>query len=1187
MKNKLLSLLVLACAAFVSFPVMAQTWTAPVPVGSTLADDGQYYLYNTGAGQFLKNGNSWWTQASLGDDGIRFLLNDSTGVDATVSGWTIQSKTPFLSEWSGELVDKYVFMVNATEICVDMGSQGHNFWKFEDQGNKVYRFKITDADAVYGLDAEGGIYANTYVGWDGQLNADGTKASTRVVPLDNGVEGYENAALDWVLVTEDAYQAFIARKALYTQLVRAAEFPSVSTSEAGIVYTSSTATAEEITAAAEALKKDIDANMWDAATEENPIDLTHLIVNPTCEDASGWTGAVQDGGQKPNSFAYQGSTKENADKGITISKFLENWCASSSALPDKKMYQIIKNVPQGRYKLEADVVATRQNNESLQVSGVYLFADGGILQRQSVHSGNGIPEHFALDFTVLNDSIIIGFETLSTDANWVGVDNFKLSFFGKDPNAVKGALLAKISECEVNVFNQADSYYGEATATTFDAAIAAATALYADANASDDDMKAAITELDSLNFAVLKEVEAYNRLYQLWDQVSQDRISTYSAAGFDNVVEAIEDMAQDWEDAYYDRTYNTADVDSAYALLDKTIQDGVKETLNGPDGAGKELTALLNNANFDKQAGWEGSGYALGHGSAEVFNATFDIHQTLTGLPNGKYTVKVQAFYRTSDFAAAYTAWADKTENVRLFVYGNDTEKACKSLLADRQDNIRFGTAYEYGGEKGDWTWDNIDQDGKWTPNCMQSARIYFDEGLYDNEVTCVVTDGTLKIGIKCVDPVIAGNHWSLFDNFRVFYAGNSTSDYEDAIYELIEKAQTVSDQVIVTGATSKIEEAIMAGMDALSIDADACIAAIDQLREAIAYGEKSITLVEEVAKAAEEYGIKMANVTSSYTGMQDLMDEIAIKADPDMAYEFGMYFESNEEVETAIANLKSGWAMYVLFDHLSTASESNPAEATAIIDNPSFVYDNANSGEFWPAEGTANHGIYEIFNKNFDFYQTLVGLPVGYYKATVQGFYRFAGHNSTPGAEARRDSIAKGQASEPIYAYMYAENSEFIDSTQMVSIFAGASSTAVSGSGEEDMQSILGGNSPIYCPKTMEAASIYMAPVEEGGADLYHGNEVIFYVAEGVTETKIGLRKTKTQTNDWVAFDNFQLFYLGQSAPTAIEGVGADKAVAKVAGVKYYAIDGKQVVRPAKGITIVVETLEDGTVNRSKQIVK
>ena len=172
-------------------------------------------------------------------------------------------------------------------------------------------------------------------------------------------------------------------------------------------------------------------------------------------------------------------------------------------------------------------------------------------------------------------------------------------------------------------------------------------------------------------------------------------------------------------------------------------------------------------------------------------------------------------------------------------------------------------------------------------------------------------------------------------------------------------------------------------------------------------------------------------------------------------------------------------------------------------------------------------------------------------------------------------------------FYYSYSEDS-FVQAYSFVdSLDGNLFSALISSDGEEDMQSILGGDSPIYCPKTMEAASIYMAPVEEGGADLYHGNEVIFYVAEGVTETKIGLRKTKTQTNDWVAFDNFQLFYLGQSAPTAIEGVGADKAVAKVAGVKYYAIDGKQVVRPAKGITIVVETLEDGTVNRSKQIVK
>ena len=79
--------------------------------------------------------------------------------------------------------------------------------------------------------------------------------------------------------------------------------------------------------------------------------------------------------------------------------------------------------------------------------------------------------------------------------------------------------------------------------------------------------------------------------------------------------------------------------------------------------------------------------------------------------------------------------------------------------------------------------------------------------------------------------------------------------------------------------------------------------------------------------------------------------------------------------------------------------------------------------------------------------------------------------------------------------------------------------------------------------------------------------NSVTFYLSEA-GNVELGIRKDAAIANDWVIMDDFELYYLGKEAPTAIDAV-ADNA-AQGAAVEYYSVSGAKQNGLQKGINIV-----------------
>ena len=181
-----------------------------------------------------------------------------------------------------------------------------------------------------------------------------------------------------------------------------------------------------------------------------------------------------------------------------------------------------------------------------------------------------------------------------------------------------------------------------------------------------------------------------------------------------------------------------------------------------------DATFFISGASFgvgDARNGrWEGEPTIDAANCAQKWNVSaFDVNQTITGLPNGFYELRVQGFYReggskTADIAASNYAAGKSVLNAIL--YANEETTPLKSIMSeakegDAPDNNNYCTT-SLG----------------YVPQMTGGASAFFGEGLYQHALPVEVTDGTLHIGVR--KSTGAAYDWTCFDNFELYYYGTS-----------------------------------------------------------------------------------------------------------------------------------------------------------------------------------------------------------------------------------------------------------------------------------------------------------------------------------------------------------------------------------------------------------------------------
>ena len=190
-----------------------------------------------------------------------------------------------------------------------------------------------------------------------------------------------------------------------------------------------------------------------------------------------------------------------------------------------------------------------------------------------------------------------------------------------------------------------------------------------------------------------------------------------------------------------------------------------------PTGNPYDITFLIKNAGMDDTEGWSGTTPTISYSCGEYYQKTFDVYQTITGAPAGRYVFKLQGYQRPGTSTDTYSDYVAGTSNypITTQVYLGAEYVLANHIGKDAQ-STKVGTGNE--SEVGE-------SPVMYIPNNMQAAAAYFNKGLYDNsvETTLASNNQTLQFGIRGASYV--SSDWTIFDNFRLYYygGGNATQD--------------------------------------------------------------------------------------------------------------------------------------------------------------------------------------------------------------------------------------------------------------------------------------------------------------------------------------------------------------------------------------------------------------------------
>ena len=187
-------------------------------------------------------------------------------------------------------------------------------------------------------------------------------------------------------------------------------------------YAANNATVESVNAAKTALKEaqeafvkvnKIAANtaLVAGASLENPVAAPFVVNGTFDENTNGWTSTGE--------FQNKGTATNQA--GAFKGKFWENWNPDPKV---NKMYQIAECIPNGIYKLNiAAFVNTLANPNESQ----YVYANN---DKEFLTTGE--PTMYEVYTKVENNTMEFGLEQTTATANWMGIDNISLTYYGTE-----------------------------------------------------------------------------------------------------------------------------------------------------------------------------------------------------------------------------------------------------------------------------------------------------------------------------------------------------------------------------------------------------------------------------------------------------------------------------------------------------------------------------------------------------------------------------------------------------------------------------------------------------------------------------------------------------------------------------------------------------------------------------------
>ena len=1164
MKKRLLSFFALAMMVLA---VSAQSWTTPSIKLVTDQVPEKAYIYNVEQKMFLTKGGAWGNHASIKSDvSVAFLyemqaqqeggykLHCSAGANNGMLGR--QSVEDVYTDWKAQTDWGLIWDF----VAVDGGFHIRTAANDPNYGDEVNTNNDTDYNTyVLGYNPERDDLTN------GSGDPMGTHDGIYMVDPTN-MEGY---SILWAFMTEEDYAVYNAQMALYDKLNKAFEIGYSEAELANYAAQLTSTDTEAIDAATAAVDELIINYAYNHASPENPYDVTGKVQNPTFEGArgaepAGWIdefGNMLIQNNKDYHIWDDEAGVESSEFGFQ--NFSQNW-AKDGSIAASNIYQVISDLPQGTYILQADAIATGVNADT-PVSGCQLYAESGaahygidIDKNGWTAPGSSLPHRYQLTVTHMGGDLKIGYGFTPGSVKWFGIDNVKLFYAGPVDNPGLMALQSTLEAAQPYLDYYAEDaahYYSEETKSALESAVSAGESAM---GGSSDDCLAAAAAINEVITAVKAEVTAYGKLAKFVEKVGAD-LAKYP------FIDDLGDKYDDYKGAYDDKLASVDEINSWIEGYDAYILNAIKAAMpNATEDSPIEVTGLFANLGFEENVAesktptnWTSNSDAFKARAnvGEVWNTTFDAYTVLTDLPAGAYRISAHALSRSGSSDENYAA---EGANITAEFYANNSATKVKSQhLGASEEQLHSGDA---------------DLGGVWAPNSMEGARVYFnvENTPYVNELTTnLLNDGDeLRIGFRDngIDGAVPSNSWTIWSDVRVFYLGESANALYDEMKNVAKRVEEIlnaSDVEMVAESSKKLNDAMTAADNASTSDSeDKLVGIINQLQDAITYYNNGKSLVNKIMDLVPVYEEVKDTYEAAGSELEKLLDEITDAVAREE-------FKSNEQIEGWLKALPKARTSHVYAALVTekglTPSDEAPIDITPVMTNPSFDEgeNTQNGATGWTFDWTngggghigwnnttqqeGSHNAYEYWKVSaFDMHQTIAGLPAGYYRISCQGLYR-PGNNTPEAASiyAEDPGLARDMA-------FYVNDK----SVRMTCVYDCAQTEAIGADGEASIE--LNGNT-VYMPNTMISAGAYF--------DLgYYTNTLIVYV-NGSDEMTVGLKLDGHVVDaNWCVFDNFKIEALGPNSVDGIEAVGqAAQGVAKI-----FNLNGQQQARLQKGVNIV-----------------
>jgi glucosylceramidase len=526
------------------------------------------------------------------------------------------------------------------------------------------------------------------------------------------------------------------------------------------------------------------------------VDMTALVVNANFDEGrKAWIRTGSGG-----NFVTNNAT--------------EFWHTESS------LYQIIPNLPIGKYTLKARAFVTDSgesyliaNDEEVKLPKKLSSDESNNLTSAAASLAENDEYELTLQFNLLKrGDVRIGIDSRSNNM-WTVFDDFELFYHGEDLDELNAALNQAILEAE---------------------------AMYDNGKKDAENLQNAINAAKNTAQNILAISEHIENL--------QQAITNYS------LVNASVDSPFDLSSRISNPSFETGL--SGWDVRDMVIS--TNEHLKT-----KEEIILKDGVAFVEK--WVSTGSTV--------QEAVSVSQTITNLPNGKYTLKAAAF---SLYRNLSNMPADDSPRIGGFLFANDT-------------NLPVGWREEY-------------------------------------ELTTTVFDGTITIGYKVQDPE-NGLNWIGCDNFRLYYCGEDMGAVVQRLEEQIIFSTTLTNSKMNTQVLDALNAAIgsaeVSAQQIPIVNEDVLDAAV-QLQSATHDAENSIKAYDLLNNTLQEIEDRQESY-QSYTGYDDF---IAVCNETKEKYLFGEFTDS--QIPNIIKELYEA-------EKACKFTQSVPFNISFVASNPSF----------------------------------------------------------------------------------------------------------------------------------------------------------------------------------------------------------------------------------------------------------